>query len=161
MLRRGEYGATEGRCGDSWPRPGLCNDPELKRRRTIHVSLRETPCGSVCKPVQAESEIAYAKGASQGATRLLRFAYGRVTPLPLLRLKGVRFAASRPGPLSRPLSESMYGCGWGSLAGAGGVSNGAHLVDVFVCHIGGHVWNLIGGHVGHTLNRREVIVNEL
>ena len=45
-----------------------------KRRRTIHVSLRETLCGQFCKPAQAESEIAYAEGRVKPLTRLLRCA---------------------------------------------------------------------------------------
>ena len=49
-------------------------EPRTKRERTIRVSLRETLCGQFCKPVQAESEIASAKGRVKPLARLLRCA---------------------------------------------------------------------------------------
>ena len=56
--------------------------------RAHSVSLRETLCGQFCKTVQAESEIASAKGRVKPLARLLRCATAlRVTPLPLLRLR--------------------------------------------------------------------------
>ena len=45
-----------------------------KRERTIRVSLRETLVRPVCKPVQAESEIAYAERRVKPLARLLRCA---------------------------------------------------------------------------------------
>ena len=59
------------------------NKSRTKRRRTIRVSLRETLCGSVCKPVQAESEIAYAKGRVKPLARLLRCATALRVTAPL------------------------------------------------------------------------------
>ena len=59
------------------------NESLKKRGRTIRVSLRETLCGSVCKPVQAESEIAYAKGRVKPLARLLRCATALRVTAPL------------------------------------------------------------------------------
>ena len=49
-------------------------ESRTKRERTICVSLRETLCVQFCKPVQAESEIASAKGRVKPLARLLRCA---------------------------------------------------------------------------------------
>ena len=58
-------------------------NPERSEGRTIPVSLRETLCGQSAKPVQAESEIASAKGRVKPPARLLRCATAlRVTAPP-------------------------------------------------------------------------------
>ena len=55
---------------------------------------------TVCKPVQAESEIASAEGRVKPLARILRCATAlRVTPLPLLRLKAAGMTERFPfGP---------------------------------------------------------------
>ena len=85
-------------------------ESRTKERAHLLVSLRETFVLPVCNPVQAESEIASAKGRVKPLARLLRCATAlRVTAPPRLRLKAAGMAEREPfGPSTRPEAIQSY-----------------------------------------------------
>ena len=85
-------------------------NPEQKRGRIIRISLRETLCGQFRKPVQAESEIASAKGRVKPLTRLLRCATAPRVTAPHGCGSGVWYDRKVPfGPSTRPECPDL-GC---------------------------------------------------
>ena len=88
-------------------------NPERSVRHTIDVSLRETPCGQFCKPVQAESEIASAERRVKPLAQLLRCATALRVTAPLGC--GSRRLVWPKGSLSARSTARMPGLGRGAM----------------------------------------------
>ena len=88
-----------------------------KRGRTIYVSLRETLCGPVCKPVQAESEASLRRGAGQGAGAAPALRYGPAgDSAPRLRLKAAGMTERFPFGPANTARKSTPRCPFGRIA---------------------------------------------